>query len=269
MIQENTQRLLIDPETRPHAIVFLFAETLRRDDNEELEKFHRCAGSLMSGLTAIGGLTKVDIAEEDDKSALEQGRRIIAQIEKDHPSARRNFYTILPVVGQAAYGAQVLDDADLNTLVALVGLPERRLTKLLKRSLFTKTEYSDEPEIPPLRDRQRLWRKLDEYGTGRAIRGLRAGASPSELASYIHRESGVGALRDLVLSHFGNRAFLIKSRSTLGVVREKSFCLSQQLKGEPATTARTIAASVDRILLNEPRFREFVLLERYYSGTLK
>lgn len=262
----NTQKLLTDPETRPHAIVLLFAETLRKEDNDELEKFHRSAGSMMSGLTAIGALTKVDIYEKGGKAALEEGRRVIAQIEETHPMARGNFFAILPVVGQTAYGAQILESADFATLEAVARLPKDVLSRLMRRELFAGREYPDDPTMPPLSARRILWEKLDAYGIDRALRGLGEGHSHADVQRYVYEETGVGKLRELVISHFGNRAYLIKSRTALGALKAKSLAVAQCVTGAASGVALKVGALVERIFLNEPRFKEFELLEKHYSG---
>lgn len=260
----NTRELLTDPTTRPHAIVFLFSETLRKDDLDELDRFHRLAGSLMSGLTAIGGLTKVDMYASAERDAMEQGQRVISQIESAHPVARRSFFAILPVIGQAAYGAQVLDASDLATLNLLRRLPSERLNKLMRVEIFPERDYPDEPAIPPVADRERLWEKLGEAGIHSALAGLETGVSCEDLGAYIFKESGVDRLCDLVVSHFGNRAYLIKVRSALGLLRAEAFPLCQG--GDGAEAARQIVAEIDRILMNEPRFQEFRLLEQHYAA---
>lgn len=264
----KTKDLLLHEQTRPHALILLFAETLRQDDLDELDKFHEAAGSVMNGLTAIGGLNKVDVYETNGKGALEQGMRVIEQIATKHASAYRSMYSMLPVVGQAAFGGQILNSDDLEVLEEIAGLPEERLRKLTTVKEFFYKDYTDEPSLPSATARKALYDKLDLFGVRRAVEALREGVPPEALSAHLMRVSGVSRLRDLVVSHFGNRAFLIKTRATLGALRNLGFPLSQSLRGDGANAAREIVNLVDRILLNEPRFREFILLERHYAGNL-
>jgi GTPase SAR1 family protein len=83
----NTQQLLTDQETRPHAVVFMFSGSLQEPDVIELEQFHKNCGSLMSGLTAIGALTKVDESE----NGIADGERSIRQLQERHPRTHHIF----------------------------------------------------------------------------------------------------------------------------------------------------------------------------------
>ncbi|HOX51786.1 MAG TPA: dynamin family protein [Fibrobacteria bacterium] len=259
----NTKALLTNPDTRPHAVVFLFSETLRKDDLDELELFHSSAGSLMSALTAIGALTKVDLYADAEHDGIEQGWRVIRQIEESHPVARHRFYSILPVISQAAYGAAVLDASDLRALESIATLSAERSRKLLMVENFLDRDYPGDPDVPPKESRRILWDKLGESGIQMAVAGLQSGIANRDIGAYIYEESRIGQLRELVASHFGNRAYLIKSRSALDRLRAEAFRICHE--SERQAGANRILAAIDRILLNEPRFQEFQLLERHFS----
>lgn len=264
----NTKALLTDEETRPHAIVFLFSSTLKSDDLQDIEAFHKVSGNVMSGLTAIGGLTKVDTSEHyDQMGGMEEGWRCIKQIETHH-TARRAFYSILPVAGHTAFGAQILDQNDLQTIADLAALPKERIWQQWKKpaELFATKDY---PDLPPISARKRVIDKLGLFGIKRAIEALREGVPTDALPSHMVQLSGVEKLRDLVTAHFGNRAFLIKSRATLGAIHEMGFPLAHSLAGDAGRAARDVVNLVARILLKEPRFGEFCLLEKFYAGKLE
>lgn len=264
----NTQKLLTEEETRPHALVLLFAETLRQDDLVELEKFHQVAGSVMNGLTAIGGLNKVDVYENEKTGALQQGQRVIEQIANKHPQAYRSMFSIIPVVGQSAYGGQLLTQEDLQLLGDLSRTPSDQLQILLQSKKWFCRDLPEYPSLPPAADRERLVSKLDLFGVKRAIEAVLEGVEPDRIAAHLVHVSGVEKLRDLVISHFGNRAYLIKVRAALGALHERGFQL-HSLPGDPGRIARDVVNLVQRIELREPRFREFLLLEKHYAGKLE
>jgi GTPase SAR1 family protein len=259
----NTQALLTEPLTRPHALLFMFSGSLQIPDVEELKRFHQVCGTVMSGLTAIGALTKVD----EWPRAFEDGRRSLDQLEKQHPHIRRLFYVLEPVVGPMGYGAQTLTTADLEGLEALVRLEPRHLARLTRDvNSFCTREYDTADGTPPSHERSRLYDRLGRYGIHAAVDLLRRGLSRESLGARLLEQSRVGRLRDIVTSHFGNRALLIKARAGLSTLRHQAFIASQRHRGPPGAAARRVAAHIDVIVANELRFREFSVLERFYSN---
>ncbi len=261
----NTTELLTSPQSRPHALVFLFSGALQQPDVDELERFHAACGSVMSGITAIGALTKVD----ESPNGFADGLRSIEQLSVQHPVVRRYFYAIEPVVGPAAFGAQTLTAADHATLQQLAALDDAVVQKLLLDvNRFCTREYPPETAIPGVADRARLFERLGRYGVRTGVALLRGGVARDALADVLLQRTGVDRLRTIVTAHFGGRAFLIKARSALSLVREQAFGLGERLRGPAALAAQGIAARVDAIVANELRFREFGVLERHYAGAL-
>jgi hypothetical protein len=261
----NTQALLNDPATRPHAVVFLFSGSLQEPDLRELENFHANSGSLMSGLTAIGAHTKVD----EWQHGFDDAERCIRQLQSHHPAVHRYFYAILPIVAPAAFGAQTLTSEDRETLRGLASLDPARRQRLLRDvRTFCMREFPDEPSIPPATQRQHLFDRLGRYGIDAATSLLEKGTADSILPAALLSRSRVDALRALVMEHFGNRAFLIKACSALTLVRDQAFHDGETADARAAAVARQIAGRVDSVVANEARFREFQVLQHFYSGAL-
>lgn len=266
---KNTQRLLNDPDNRPHAVVFLFSGTLQRPDVEELENFHRNCGSVMSGLTAIGVLTKADSSPNWER-AFENGEGVIDQIQRNHPHVGRYFYSMIPAVGVAGFGAQTLSSADFVTLRKLASLPQARQKKLLiDVGCFTSEEYAEEPEIPDVASRAELFQRLGLYGIRFSLRALANGLTLEQLPGAVLAGSNVLRLREVVISHFGGRAYLIKLRSALTALRELSFACSLDIQGPAASVAGRIAGQIDGLISDELRLQEFTLLEKFYQGQIR
>ncbi len=263
---KNTQKLLTDAETRPHAVVFMFSGSLQVADVRELEEFHRNCGSLMSGLTAIGALTKVDEWE----NGLQDGERSIAQLRERHPETHRYFYMVLPVVGPAAFGAQTITEDERTTLRDLAKLPDARRTKLIRDvGVFCGKEYAEDPEVPTAERRNKLYARLGRFGIKSGLQIVGEGTEASEFSKQLLHETNVDRLRRIVQAHFGNRALLIKASSALAAIRELAFQIGEHGTGRAAEAARRIAGRIDSIVADELRFREFALLEAYYKGNLK
>lgn len=265
---KNTSELLADPENRPDAVVFLFSGTLQAPDMAALEQLHRDHGNLMTGLTALGVLTKFDGIAEWEK-AFEQGHAVVRGIQDSHPETRRIFYAMIPAIGAAGFGAQVLSVEHLETIGKLAALPGPLCNKVIRDTKnFCEKEYPEEPAVPPSAARKDLFNCLGGYGIRFAIRYLNEGNPIDGLARDLAANSNVPTLRQLVTAHFGGRAYLIKSRAALGAIREAAFDKGQRLSGAPMEIACRIASAIDAVAADELRYREFTVLERYYQGTL-
>jgi GTPase SAR1 family protein len=261
---ENTQRFLVDQQTRPHAIVFVFSEALKAHDLEELEAFHRLNDSPVTGITAIGALTKVDEFER----GLDSAARVVAQIRTDHPWTSRSLYGIVPIMGQIGYGAQTLLPAEEQTLLALAALTETETRiLLLDAKCFAEQQFADE-RYPAAGERMRLFERLGIVGVRKAISLLRAGQPIVAIRSELLAQSNLEKLHEIVTSHFGNRAVLIKIRSALNAARAQAFTLGLQLRGPAQEFAQGLVRQIDSIQARETRFREFTVLEKYYRGAL-
>ena len=261
----NTQQLLSDRHSRPHAVVFVFAGALQEPDVQELERFHASCGSLMTGMTAIGALTRVD----EWPNTFDDAAQVIRQLEDRHPLVRRSFYAIVPVIGPMAFGAQTLSERDRDVLAALHRLGEARCQRLLRDvSTFCEREFPGEPAVPAAPERKLVFERLGRAGIQRAVAALDPAQSGAALCDELLHASNVQQLRAIVTAHFGHRAYLIKARSALAAVRSQAFECGERLRDAAAEVARHIAGRADGIVANEQRFREFALVERYYAGRL-
>ena len=124
-------------------------------------------------------------------------------------------------------------------------------------------------EVPPDR-RRTAWDRLGRYGVWLACDLIRQGITGhAELANALLSSSGVDDLRRLTVSHYGNRAYLIKLGRLLPELehagfRERQLALGSSL--EPAV--RRAEAEIERFTLHEPGFDELRLLRQYYEGNL-
>lgn len=259
----HTAILLHSEHARPHAMVYVYSNTVTEHAVKDLERFQKACGSLASGITAIGVKSKID-ENPREPNPIGQGQRAIDSLQASHPQTRLYFYTILPVAGLVAVGAQSLNAEQLEALQVLATLPEA--TRILLRALPGAALPPDMP-APEQAVRVRLGEVLGKYGLWLAMERLRENPG-CDIVAELLQASNFGRLREIVIAHFGNRAFLIKARSALSFVRDQAYAVAWREMGDARIVAHQIAGRIDRISLDEIRFREFDLLERRYSDRL-
>jgi Dynamin family len=213
------------------AILYLFSHSsLSESDQKIMELFQGPSIGRATPLNAIGVLTQADSywpAREDPLSAAQD---ITQRLFTDHPRLHSLFYKIQPIAGLLALGAQTLTERDFSILLRLTTLPEQGSDSLetLMRSAkrFCEKEFSERPDIPSSDERSEVFKRLDLYGIHLACNYIRSGIDNQEqLSKLLLQHSGVSELRNLILSHFGDRAYLIKFNRYLQLIKR---AISQQ-----------------------------------------
>jgi hypothetical protein len=248
------------------ALLCLFTRSLAGSDQSIVRDFQ---GPLLSNATpinAIGVLTKADSywdTSQPEQDPLAEGARVARIIEQE-PEADRVFYSIVPVSGLLAFGSQTLTGRQLDVLEALSAVPETALMKYLKYAERFATSDSKDMPVPAEERAELLTRRLGQYGIWLAVRLLREGAGEEELRRELFRRSGVEALRDLVVSHFGHRALLIKTETGLRKGLDSARRARRDVDGEAERAAARAGGALEELEVSEPAFQEFALLRRYY-----
>ncbi|NEP79222.1 MAG: GTP-binding protein HSR1 [Okeania sp. SIO3B3] len=202
--------------SKADAILYLFNQSMATSDQGVLEEFIGEKVENSTPINSIGILTKVDNYWPDKSDPLDAGRAIAQRLLSEHSQLRNLLYTIFPVSGLLGLGAKTLSAEDVATLEQLAALPIEEFKRLTKSATRFNKEYSDRPNIPASINREQLLNKLGLYGVFQGRELIRGGIKNNdELKEKLLEFSGVPKLQDLVVSHFGNRAFLIKLNSSL------------------------------------------------------
>ena len=250
------------------AVMYLFSHSLGQLDANLVEQLQ---GSLVGNTTpinAIGILTKVDFYSSDPNvtDSLATARDVVEGL-REYPLVRRLFYTIQPVCGLLALGAKTLTDEHWQTLIALTQLPPERFLALNRNANKFIKPYEDIPI--PHTQREKLLEQLGQYGISLAYDYLRAGVSSrEELAEKLIQHTGIEELRHLILSHFGNRALLIKLGTILQQISAIYFQERQRLQGEALEILEEISGKFDALRSKQHAFQELDVLRSYYDGRL-
>jgi len=273
-MQLHGEELVADTQaeaSKADAVLYLFSHSISSDDRSVLEQFQGPVMGYATPINAIGVLTKMDTYWSDPNVSdpREAAVRVVRRL-SEHPQVRRRIYTISPVSCIVALGAKTIMDEEFATLVQLAGLPEDRLQRLLRTAdRFGDREYPKEPAIPPACARGIVLERLGQYGVMLACSLIRKGVDDRRcLADELFDRSGVSGLRKLVISHFGNRAFLIKLDTVLR--RIASICFQGQncYAGTDRAIVGEIAGKVEEIQTREHAFLELKVLRSHYEGKL-
>lgn len=262
---QNTLELLTSEESRPHALVMVFDKEMKDYPFEDLKRFQDGQGNLISGLTAIGVLTKVD---GNPAQRLSGGETVIQKFRKNHPVVADRLFDILPVSALAGLGAQTIAAEEVSTLCEVAVLPDDEREMLLADAKqFETEEYPESLATPSANRRAKLAKRMGRYGIAIAIESLLAGRKLEEVMADVFSASNLASVRALLTGHFGNRAFLIKC----GAGMERLHQAAQTIihAGGPG---RAGALQVRRLLteiLSDARYYELRVLQRHYRNELR
>lgn len=249
------------------AVLYLFSGSVRMEDQSIIEQFHGDRMGNPTPINAIGVLTKVDFYWPDREDPLEAGEVIARRLRED-AKVRRLFYTVYPISGLLAVGAQTLKPKEFETLTRLAALPQDRFERLARNVHKFTREYPDVPVAPV--ERQHVLDRLGLYGVTLACGLIRGGdVAQDVVVEKMLRQSGLPQLRDLVTSHFGNRAFLIKLGTVLKRIESVCFREQRRLKGEGREAVEEVAGRFDQLVTDEHAFQELRVLRNHYEGRIE
>jgi hypothetical protein len=182
------------------------------------------------------------------------------------PAARRLFFAIRPVCAKVALGAATLEAAEFETIRVLAARSEETLRTALANARRFATGDDNDIEAPA---RAAVLERLGQYGVILAARAVRSGAATREdLARELGHASGMTALSDLIVSHFGSRALLIKLERS--IVELRALALRERNNNAAAgDSGRAVDDALDAFWTREHGFAELAVLRRYYEGALE
>ncbi len=255
------------------AVVYLFNRAIAVSDAEIVREFGGSALEHLSPVKAIGILSRVDDywpprrrSGEDFNPAYDPLDRAASIVDRylTQTKAADIFYDIKPVIGKLAAGAATATEGDLGHLKILAKMdPEMLFRRLRDAQLFATRDF---PDVPLDRSvRAELIRLLGAYGVYLATRLIAAGADGAELSAELFAHSGVGAVRDVIVSHFGNRADLIKLAAILADLDAERARLRPGLSAQAAEAMRQIGQILGQLRASEHGFRELDALHAYYQ----
>jgi len=251
------------------ALLYLFSHSLAMDDSEIVKMFQGPVVGQATPINAIGVLTKVETYNSDPNVSqpMEAAEKVCKRLSA-HPKVRDLFYTVYPTCGLLALGAQTLTDEEWEILKNLAKLPQERMESLIANvKRFCNREYEDVPI--PSTQRQQVLNRLGKYGVWLAYTFICSGINQkSKLIEELFQSSGVPQLRQLIISHFGHRAYLIKLGTVLQQISTAYFREVPNFKGKPLEIIEKIGGQFEELQIQEHGFSELQVLRNYYENRL-
>jgi hypothetical protein len=253
------------------AVLYLFSKGLGESDSGTLKEFQGEVVGQARPFNAIGVLTKVDANWKAYDDPL-QGTQAITIRLAGLPQVRRLFYSILPIAGLLGFGAKTMTADEFETLLRIAALPPAQFRKIAQSKDFFVKDY---PFVPvPQEKRKQLATRLEMYGINLAYRlineqGIR---EREQLMEALYERSGLLELRQLILSHFGRRAYLIKLSNALSQLENAFIEARQEVRGSERGKEKEVvsdlAGKFQMLRLEEHAFQEIEVLGSYYEGKL-
>lgn len=250
------------------AILYLFSKSVSMHDADIIEQFLGPALSRANPINAMGVLTKVDTYWPQVAYPLDQGKTIAARLMGEH-RIQSLLYNIYPVCGHLAWGSQTLTEEEWRTLEGLAAVEDAPFFSISANvQRFAEREKDDIPVKAA--ERRQLLERLGLYGITLARDLYRQGAvNKDALCVALLENSGLPTLCEVIQSHFGNRALLIKL--SMGLQRITNFCFmlqQQPLEAGVRKALDNVGGIIATITDSEHSLRELQLLKLYYEGKI-
>lgn len=256
------------------AVIYAFSQTARGFDQNILQAFHKGGTKSASPINSVGLLTKVDATGIwnvlEPGTPVDIAQSVAATVMRD-PEMSRLLYTILPVCAKVCEGFSQLKQQEWETLQKAAAIDPEELRDLL----FDAEQFAISQEemflaLGSADARGRLIGLLGQYGILEISEQLRMGKETEEIGDVLQKKCGVQAVRELLLSHFGNRTFLIKAQFIFNHLR----MLAVQFKKDSKTSDRVrnicgqLLDGIDELMTSVQTLKELQALQMYYNGQL-
>ena len=270
---QNTIRFL--SEVKPDAVVMLFTKSINVETLETLTAFQSnfCSDSFgISPMNAIGVMGKVDELWkilDAGKSPLAKGAYVIDSLRTANPGLDRTFQNIFPISALLALGSRTLTEADAKGLRQLTNLSDKeRIETFANVNFFLREKPSIALTAP---ERQALLGKLGLYGVYAAVEYLKqnpAGTLP-DLTAHLEAASGIDKLVAAIITHFGKRASIIKTRNSITTVLS-AINRAKATESDPNTlqVLDQICESLTSTLLSVREYELWDTLSKIYENKL-
>lgn len=260
-------------KVRPDAVIMLF--TKGAIAKETLDVVNKYLGSEqkqlnISPLNAIGMYTKIDdnwkIGASDISPRYLAEQTIKESIYGQFPEVQDTLYAIFPMCARLGLAVSTITEEEVHRLQVLSRMPEDILRKMLMSdSLFTSSTYDTESRLTST-ERASLKDKFGKYGVFAMVSQLRKGdMTVSQIKEMLDDVSGMRLVRKRLLSHFGERAVLIKTQNL--VTRIIKACADER-KSHPESVdiIDQIERNILRTMGNIKEYKELDYLAKLYNG---
>ena len=208
-------------EVKPDAVIMLFTKSIAESTFTILQDFQNSGTDAFSltPLNAIGVLAKVDTMWSSmvpQKRIIDDAKRVIQNTLYDkYPEVKRALFSILPVSSLLGLASSTITEEDYECVRCLSMTEPGVLYEMLSSpDLFVDKDYNVNL---PVERRLTLYRKFGLYGIYILIDAVwnNPTCRLDLLKVELREKSGFEKLLSTIIAHFGDRAALVKSQSTI------------------------------------------------------
>lgn len=257
------------------AMIYAFSRSAGGFDEELLKAFHQGGSSQSSPINSVGILTKTDATGiwdiTGELTPVEAASSVAGTIMKD-VNMKRLVYATFPVCAKAVEGYSSLTKEGWEVIRRLAAVPQSELVDLLfDAELFAESDDSYFMEFGNPAIRKHLIHALGQYGIMEICHQMSKGTDEKEMKEILSQKCGITDVRNMLLSHFGNRTFLIKSQFIFNQLRALSKKLSRTQKENRQLmgVCEELENKIDGLMASIQTLSELRILQYYYNGQLK
>lgn len=212
---ENTIQFL--KTVNPDAVILIFSKSLSEDTLQLINEFQNTESNIsfsINPMNALGILSKADMNWDvlKDEDPIEASNLAIRRTLSSRPEVNRVLFKILPLSALVGLSSSIVTNDDKLAFEQLAKLEDKPLTRLF----FSPDIFIEDNNSITLSTnrREELLKKYGLYGCYICVRTIQeSGEVPlSELSCVLRQKSGFDAFMKLVISHFGDRAQLLKAQ---------------------------------------------------------
>ncbi|MCQ2053149.1 MAG: dynamin family protein [archaeon] len=212
---ENTISFL--KTVNPDAVILLFSKSLSEDTLKLINEFQNAENSIsfsINPMNALGILSKVDMNWDviNDNDPVISSDKAIKRTLSSRSDVNKALFRILPVSALMGLSSFTISDDDKEAFEQLAMLDDKKITRLFISPEFFVKEY-DFISLSKSR-REGLVLKYGLYGVYVCVREIQKNVNVTlqELSCTLRIKSGFDSFIKLVVSHFGDRAQLLKAQ---------------------------------------------------------
>lgn len=257
------------------AIIYAFSRSAGGFDEELLKAFHQGGTSQSSPINSVGILTKTDatgIWDITGDMTPVQAASSVADTIMGNVNMQRLVYATFPVCAKAVEGYSSLKEEDWDVMKRLAAVSQNELADLLfDAETFAVSDDDYFMEFGDTATRSHLVNALGQYGIIEICRQLSKGTDANDIKQVLSQSCGITEVRNMLLSHFGNRTFLIKSRFIFNKLQtlSKELRRTQKDNQQLVDVCEELDNKIDELMTGIQTLNELRILQYFYNGQLK
>lgn len=270
---ENTVQFL--KTVNPDAVILLFSKSLSEGTLKLIHEFQSTEADMsfaLNPMNAMGVLSKVDMNWDimNGNDPIKASDAVIRRTLSSRSDVNKVLFRILPVSALMGLASSIVADGDKVAFEQIAKLDDKSLLRLFISPEFFVKDY-DFIDVSKNR-REELVQKYGLYGVYVCVRAIQdnAGITISELSQILRTKSGFDEFIKLVVSHFGDRAQLLKAQR--GVMRLLEAINRDRGKAdiqEQLNVINAVYAKVQSIENDLHELKEWSLLLKIYENKIE